>query len=261
MANEIWHSSDEANTLYALIWRQSDDKVYDAVAGSDTFDTYTDADIDDYDVAMTNHVDSDYHSVDFPSDISAGVYRVQVLLQIGGAIDADADVVIGQGEIYWDGSAEMNTTTLDGLIDTIDTNVDSILEDTGTTIPATIATIDGIVDSILVDTGTTLPATLATAQADLDTLTGTDGATLSTASITAVWAKAMSDLSAGAPSATASVLTAINWLYEAWRNKVTTNKTTKKIKVFKDDAVTVLTESDTTDDGTTFTKGEFAAEA
>ena len=254
MANEIWHSFDEAYTLYALIWRQTDDKVYDAVAGSDTFDTYTDADIDDYDVALANHADSDYHSVDFPSDISAGVYRVQIMHQVGGAIDADADVSVGQGEIYWGGSAEINPPSLDTLLD-------SILEDTGITIPAAMAVVDGIVDDILVHTGTTLPATLATAQDDLDILTGSDGAELSTDAITAVWAKAMSDLSAGAPSATASVLTAINWLYEAWRNKVTTNKTNKKIKVFKNDGVTVLTESDTTDDGTTFTKGEFAEEA
>jgi len=118
MANEIWHSYDEAYTLYALIWRQTDDKVYDAVAAADTFDTYTDADIDDYDIPLTNHVDSDYHSVDFPADISAGIYRVQVFHQIG-AIDADVDVAVGQGEIYWDGTAEMNPTTLDTLIDLI----------------------------------------------------------------------------------------------------------------------------------------------
>lgn len=112
MANEIWYSFDEAYTLYALIWRMTDDKVYDAVAGSDTFDTYTDADIDDYDLPLTNHADSDYHSLDFPSGISAGVYRVQIMLQTGGSIDADADVPIGQGEIYWGGTAEINVYVL-----------------------------------------------------------------------------------------------------------------------------------------------------
>ena len=44
---------------------------------------------------------------------------------------------------------------------TIDTNVDSILVDTGTTLPASIATIDTNVDAILVDTGTTIPAQIA----------------------------------------------------------------------------------------------------
>jgi len=116
MANEIWTSQDEAETLYALVWRQTDDKVYDAVAGSNTFDTYTDADIDDYDIPLTNHADSDYHSADFPSDITAGIYRVQIFEQAGGTIDADADVAIAQGEIYWDGSAEINIYTLDTSI-------------------------------------------------------------------------------------------------------------------------------------------------
>ncbi|MHC4605185.1 MAG: hypothetical protein ACYS6W_17860 [Planctomycetota bacterium] len=113
MANEIWHSYDEAGTLYALIWRQTDDKVYDAVAAANTFDTYTDADIDDYDVQMTNHVDSDYHSVDFPSDITAGVYRVQIMLEATpGSRHADDDIPVAQGEMHWDGTAEINLTRI-----------------------------------------------------------------------------------------------------------------------------------------------------
>ena len=122
MANEIWHSYDEAYDLYALIWRQTDDKVYDA--GSGEFDTYTDADIDDYDIPLANLADSDYHSVDFPV-IAAGVYHVQVLHQIG-VIDADADIVVAQGEIYWDGTAEMNITTLDTLLDAIVANLGQV---------------------------------------------------------------------------------------------------------------------------------------
>lgn len=47
-------------------------------------------------------------------------------------------------------------TTLDGKIDTIDSNVDSVLEDTGTTLPATLSTISSFLDTevaaILADT-------------------------------------------------------------------------------------------------------------
>jgi len=53
-------------------------------------------------------------------------------------------------------------------IDTVDSNVDAILVDTGTTIPATIATVDTVVDSILEDTGTTIPATIATVDTVVD---------------------------------------------------------------------------------------------
>lgn len=109
MANEIWHSSDEANSLYALVWRQTDDKVWNNTDG--TWDTYTDADIDKYDLPLTNHVDSDYHSVDFPSAIAKGTYRVQVMQIAGGAMDADADKPAGQGELYWDGASEVNMLT------------------------------------------------------------------------------------------------------------------------------------------------------
>ena len=64
----------------------------------------------------------------------------------------------------------------------------------------------------------------------------------------------MSDIAAGAPSATASVLDAINYLYEAWRNKTTS--TSSEIAIYKDDGNTKLVESDISDDGTTFTRGE-----
>ena len=61
-------------------------------------------------------------------------------------------------------------TTLDGKIDTIDSNVDAILVDTGTTLDGKIDTIDTNVDAILVDTGTTLPATLSTMVGKIDTV-------------------------------------------------------------------------------------------
>lgn len=69
-------------------------------------------------------------------------------------------------------------TTLDGI-------VDAILVDTGTTIPGTITTIDneiavidGIVDNILVDTGTTLDAALAVVDGNVDSILVDTGTTL-----------------------------------------------------------------------------------
>lgn len=72
---------------------------------------------------------------------------------------------------------------------------------------------------------------------------------------TTIWAVAMSDLAQGAPSATASVLTGLNWLYEMWRNK--TETTNAKITVYKDDGSTELVTSVISDNATTFTKSEF----
>ncbi len=111
MAKEIWDSYDEAGILYALVWRKSDDKIYDRVAAANTFDTYTDADIATYNVELSNIVDSDYHSVDFPSDITSGVYRIQIMLQDSAVADtphADNDLPVAQGELFWDGTTEID---------------------------------------------------------------------------------------------------------------------------------------------------------
>jgi len=128
---------------------------------------------------------------------------------------------------------------------------------------------DGDLAAVLVDTGTTIPGTITTAQNDLDTITGASGVLIDTDAVdadalkadavTEIWAKAMSDLAQGAPSATASVLTAINYLYESWRNKTTTTATL--ITVMKDDGSTGLVKSTISDDATTFSKGEFVSGA
>ncbi len=116
MSNEIYATYEEGNTLYALIWRKTDDKVWNNTDSQ--FDTYTDADIDKYDVVLANQVDSDYYSVDFPSAITTvGVYRVQVMLQVGGAIDADNDIGLFQGEIAWSGTAEEDISTITDQLD------------------------------------------------------------------------------------------------------------------------------------------------
>ena len=77
---------------------------------------------------------------------------------------------------------------------------------------------------------------------------------LSSGAVDEIWAKAMVDLAQGAPGVTASVLVAINWLYETFRNKTETTAT--RITIFKDNTTTELARSTISDDSTTFTKGE-----
>ena len=121
MANEIYHSYDEGEELYALIWNKADDTVWNDT--DSTWDTYTDADILKYDIPLTNQVDSDYHSADFPAAITTeGVYRIQIMWQVGGAIDADADRAVAQGELYWDGTVEIDLSLINADQHTV-TNV------------------------------------------------------------------------------------------------------------------------------------------
>jgi hypothetical protein len=57
-------------------------------------------------------------------------------------------------------------------VDTIDSIVDAIVQDTGVDIPLLLTTLDGIVDTILVDTSTDLPASLAAISSALVTIAG-----------------------------------------------------------------------------------------
>ena len=132
MSNEIYAYFDEGNDLYALIFRKSDNKVWNEL--SNAFETYTDADIDEYDVPLANIVDSDYYSVDFPADITdtaTQAYRVQVMLR-PGAIDADADFTVGSLEIQWNGEKEIDLGIVFGSNQSV-TNFydDSVTTNTG----------------------------------------------------------------------------------------------------------------------------------
>lgn len=71
----------------------------------------------------------------------------------------------------------------------------------------------------------------------------------------AVWAKVMAEL-ASVPGVTASVLDALQWVFLLARNKVTQTATTQTLRNDADSAT--VGASTLSDDGTTFTRGEFA---
>jgi len=58
----------------------------------------------------------------------------------------------------------------------------------------------------------------------------------------------------GAPSASASLLAKIDYLYKAWRNKV--DQTATEYKLYDDAGTTVDQKATVSDNGTTFSKGE-----
>jgi hypothetical protein len=74
-------------------------------------------DADDYDVTMPEGGSSGHYVGDFDTsaNIAEGVYRVTVYLQAGG-VPADSDKPLGQGVMHWDGTAEINISTLDTTI-------------------------------------------------------------------------------------------------------------------------------------------------
>ena len=71
---------------------------------------------------------------------------------------------------------------------------------------------------------------------------------------TQVWAKTMTE-SASVPAVTASVLSALQWLFALSRNKITQTSTTQLVRNDADSGT--IGTSTVSDDGTTFTRGEF----
>lgn len=119
MANEIWHNYLTSKNLYACIFNISGNVYY--IVG-DAFEAWGNGsrDADDYDITLaeTNPANSMHYVGTFPSAIDAGVYRVTVYDRATGT-PIDSDIAIGQGEMHWDGTAEMNISTLDITLDAI----------------------------------------------------------------------------------------------------------------------------------------------
>ena len=150
-------------------------------------------------------------------------------------------------------------TTIEGKIDTVDTNVDAIVaklpdgpigDATASklfTVENKIDTVDTVADGI---------------QTDLSNATDGLGAikTLIDAipTVAEIWAQAMKDLAA-VPGITDSVLDAVNFMFELCRNKVITNGTNSELELYKDDGLTKLGEAPISDDGTNFTRDKWAA--
>jgi phage baseplate assembly protein W len=86
-------------------------------------------------------------------------------------------------------------------------------------------------------------------------ITAASGVTLSSGGVDAIWAKTMTELAA-VPGVTASVLAGLEWLFALARNKATQTATTQT--AFKDDGSTPLATATVSDDGTTFTRGEWS---
>ena len=81
----------------------------------------------------------------------------------------------------------------------------------------------------------------------------------STDSLEALLTVPFIDIAAGAPGYNVSWFAGLNYLYEAWRNKTVTTGA-GEVQLYKNDASTILAETDVSDDGTDFTKGEYGAE-
>lgn len=111
MANEIQLQTTADVNVYALI-RNASAQVW-SFADSE-FVTYADADLGDYDLALTEQgTSSGYYVASFPSTITTpGNYNVTAYKR-AGASPAVSDEAVGQGVIVWDGAAEVDQGSSD----------------------------------------------------------------------------------------------------------------------------------------------------
>ena len=180
----------------------------------------------------------------FASSALANVRAVNGTLQTANDNGADINAILVD-----------TGTTLDGKIDTIDTNVDAVLVDTGTTLDGKIDTIDTNVDAILVDTGTTLDGKLPAALVGGRMDSTVDATGMESGAVDQIWDEALTETT-GAPAITGTIRAFMSWWAGLSRNKMTQTATTSTLRDDADGAD--LATSTVSDDGTTFVRGEWS---
>jgi len=192
MANEIrvQFQPDETN-LYACVFKDDSGTYKVNIAGGDTWEVFDDANIDNYDIPLTESGDeSGMFLGDFPS-IAAGRYDFTIYQ--GNKAEGITQLVLGSSDpqgFKWSGTAEVfpNTTvpdaagiaaglhaTTDGKVDAAQIDLDTIT-DTGV----------NIVSEDNIDFGALKKTSLNNATPSV-TVSDKTGFSLSTAGILAIW--------------------------------------------------------------------------
>ncbi|GAG04242.1 unnamed protein product [marine sediment metagenome] len=99
MAGEIQSQHTSGKTVYAIVY-SSVGEVYDTT--NDIFEIWTDIGLPDYVISLTELGSSGFYTGDFPV-VNSGIYSVVAKEQIGGSA-ANSDILVGAGDISWDGT-------------------------------------------------------------------------------------------------------------------------------------------------------------
>jgi hypothetical protein len=118
MPNEIAQSHPEAGTLYALVYRESDEFIWNENTGAlEAVGTWDNTRIQDCAIPMLPS--GDMHFADFPTAITdVALFKVQCRVNASGTPGSEdiTDWIKSQGEITWDG-VEGEEITLITLFD------------------------------------------------------------------------------------------------------------------------------------------------
>ena len=176
-----------------------------------------------------------------------------------GSIATDA---IGAAELAADAVTEIqsglataaNLATVAGYIDTEIAAIIADTEDIQSRLPAALVSgrIDASVGAMAANTVTA--AAIATDAIDSDALAASALAEINAEVVDALNVDTYAEPGQGAPAATASLAAKINYVYKAFRNKITQTATT--LNIYDDAGTTVDQKATVSDDGTTYTRGE-----
>ena len=130
MANEIVADYTTGLTLYFHRYLANGNIFLTDAGTNEQYGTSGDADF--YDAPMVEEAAGSGHYIgSFASGgtaIAAGSYQIQIRLQAGvNPANSPTDIIIYKGQMEWDGTAEINQST-------ITTIITAILVDTGTTL-------------------------------------------------------------------------------------------------------------------------------
>lgn len=120
MANEVSTSYTSGVTMYGIVFRKSDAKVWHPTAEDwETHGTGSRTNADYNAVAMTEQGASGYYIGDFPTDITtAALYDVQLREQ-AGATPANSDTIVDTVKIDWTGTAAVEEEVVEETVTSI----------------------------------------------------------------------------------------------------------------------------------------------
>jgi hypothetical protein len=235
----------KVDTASSLVW------IASAHANVNTVDTVVDAIRVDVTSVLTNYsqasllatVDTvvDAIRVDVTS-VLTNYAQASLLATVDTVVDAIK--VETASSLVWIASAHANIVTVDNVVDSIKVDTASSLIWIASA-HANIVTVDTVVDAVKIDTASTLVniALLPTA------------ATINAQVLDVMNVDTFSEPGQEAPGATNTLVKKLGYVYKFLRNKITT--TSALTSIYDDTGVVVDQKATVSDDGTTFTRGEF----
>jgi len=169
-------------------------------------------------------------------DASVGAMAAGVLTATAIAADAITDAKV---------ASDVTIASVTGAVGSVTGAVGSVTGAVGSVTGNVGGNVTGSVGSV--SAGGITAASIATGAIDADALASD--------AIDEIWAKALTELTA-VPGVTTSALDALNWVFTLARNKIEQTSSASTLK--KDDASTTLATSSVSDNGTVFSRGEWA---